>query len=409
MLIVYILDGFPSDSEYFILNEISELIGKGLDIRIVAIRKGRGWQSAAARYTGNAVLYDRHFFSPVKLIAHLYLLFSAPGKYLEVISDVAAQWRFSPVSLAKGLTRFSIGVYFLFLLRKIPVDHLHAHFSSVPADIAMIMSGLSGKGFSCSAHARDIYTADQKSLIRKIDRAQFFITCTASNKRFLERLSCGTSRKVFHVYHGIDLASWPAKSPNRPGGEPSGVRLLTVSRLVAKKGIIYLLEAVKMLRDLGIGVNCVIIGDGPLHQLFERYRDVNGLHANIHLHGALPQSEVKSFYRSADIFVLPSVIAADGDRDGLPNVLMEALAVGIPVVTTSISAIPELVIHGLTGMLVPDRSPDGIRDAILRLLQDKELYERISRNGRRKVEEEFNIQASTDQLVEIFTSNGQCV
>ena len=409
MLIVYILDGFPSDSEYFILNEISELTGKGLDIRIVAMRKSTGVHGAAARYTGNAVLYDRNFFSPGKLIAHIYLLFSAGRKYIKVVSDVAGQWRSSPVSLAKGFARFSTGVYFLFLLRKIPVDHLHAHFISVPADIAMIMSGLSGKGFSCSAHARDIYTADQESLIRKIDRAQFFITCTAYNKRFLERLSRATSRKVFHVYHGIDLASWPAKHPDRPEGKPSGVRLLTVSRLVEKKGIIHLLEAVKMLRDLGLGVDCVIIGDGPLRQLFERYRDVNGLHTNIHLHGALPQSEVKSFYRSADIFVLPSMIAADGDRDGLPNVLVEALAVGIPVVTTSISAIPELVIHGLTGILVPDRSPDGIRDAILRLLQDKELYEQIARNGRRKVEEEFSIQASTDRLVEIFTSNGQCV
>jgi colanic acid/amylovoran biosynthesis glycosyltransferase len=410
VLIVYILDEFPSDSEYFILNEIIELTKRGLTIQILAMRKKKGTKSNGFGLINLKVLYDKGFFSPVKLAAHFYLLFSAGIKYFKVIKKVAKGKGSSLASLVKGLTKFSTGVYFLFLSRKLPVNHIHAHFSSVPTDIAMIMSGLSGIRFSCSAHSRDIYTADKEALVRKMDQAQFFITCTMYNKMFLESLSQGVAGcKIFHVYHGINLALWPMAKLDHKVLDKAKVHLLTVSRLVEKKGLIYLLEAVKMLRDRGLRIECSIIGDGPLRGQIEKYRDLNGLHRNIHLHGMLPQSAIKSFYLSADIFVLPSIVAADGDRDGLPNVLVEALAVGIPVIATSISAIPELVIHESTGILVPDRSAADIRDAILRLLRDKELCKQMAENGRRKVEEEFSIHSSTNRLVGIFTSNGQCV
>ncbi|GGB24186.1 glycosyltransferase [Puia dinghuensis] len=395
MLVAYILDEFPSASEYFILNEIVELVKRGFTIQVLAMRKNN-------KITGHeiaGVLYEQGCFSVGTFMAHLYLMRTVRKRYVGMIKKITK---------LRQLRVFLTGGYFLFLLRKMPVEHIHAHFCSIPADIAMIMSELSGIGFSCSAHSRDIFTGNKEGLRVKINKARFFITCTSYNRLYLQQIAQGDGLgKIFHLYHGIDLAKWPEKKQGSGPSRHDKVRILTVCRLVGKKGIFFLLEAIKMLRDTGLTIECSIVGEGPLRREIEKYIDMNGLRCNIHLQGMLLQSAVKPFYLSADIFVLPAIVADDGDRDGLPNVLVEAMAVGVPVITTAVSAIPELVVHEFTGLLVPEKSPEAIRDAIVRLISEEELCHKIARNGRRKVKAEFSIHTTTDRMVEIFTSNRQ--
>lgn len=403
---MYVLEEFPSNSEYFILNEINELSGRGFVIRVLAMRKNKRVTVELADPA--KVLYRRSYVAILGIAAHVYLLRTERVRYLRMVRALLFNRGRSFMLILKQLKVFFTAAYFLHRLRGMAVAHIHAHFCSVPTDLAICMSELSGIGFSCSAHARDIYTGRRNDLKEKIEKARFLVTCTAYNSTYFRELAGkANGEKIFHVYHGIDMTAWPAKRTREALFSSKSIRILTVCRLVPKKGVLYLLEAIKMLRDGGVRVECSIIGDGPLRREIERYRELSGLQDNIRLYGIVAQDVVRSFYMSSDVFVLASTVAEDGDRDGLPNVLVESLAVGLPVVTTAVSGIPELVVPDVTGILVPDRSPGCIRDAILRLMGDRELYVRIAGNGRRKAAEEFSIHHSTDKLIEILGANGQ--
>lgn len=366
---------------------------------ILSINKGPAFDSSVLY---NEVKYDKHFFSPVKWVAHLYVLKRQKTRYIRVLKDELMNNRFCVLHNVRTLRNFSTAAYFLFQLRKIPIDQLHAHFLSLPATIGMLMSKISGVDLSCSAHANDIFTTKKEELVIKMRHVKFIVSCTGYNVDYLKKMSTAVTKTVIHhIYHGIDLAKWPRKKVNFNRITDHEIHILSIGRLVEKKGLIYLLEAVYILKSKGHIVKCSIVGDGPLHQSFLSYIRDHQLEKTVYFLGALPQKEIRPFYEKADLFVLPCIEAANGDKDGLPNVLIEALAVGLPVVTTPVSAIPELIEHEVTGLLVPEKDSDCLANAILRLKKDTTLYHSLVKMGWEKVKD-FNIEKSTNQLCKLF-------
>lgn len=401
MTIAYILGQFPSHTEHFIHNEIVELGSRGINIRILALQRGPAGALPAA--AGSGARYRGAFFSFATLAAHAFLASRSGARYFRVLGNALSSGAFRPAPLLKRIRDFSTAVCFLHALRDGPVTHLHAHFASLPTRIAGIMSALSGIPFSCSAHANDIYTTPPAELVKNLAGARFIVTCTAYNKVYLDGvLAAGAPKRVMHVYHGIDLSGWAWQ--DRPFAFTAGhvLHILTVGRLVEKKGIMYLLEAVRQLRETGRPVRLSVVGEGPCRPRLAAYIAQHGLGPVVQLHGALTQPEVKALYQVADVFVLPCTVTGNGDRDGLPNVLMEALAVGLPVISTAVSAIPELIRDGETGLLIPEKSAAGILDALERLGKDPRLCRELARNGREKLEQAFSIEVSTNQLVGLF-------
>ncbi|RNL53955.1 glycosyltransferase family 4 protein [Pedobacter jejuensis] len=404
MIIAYILGQFPSYSETFISNEIENLRKVGFKIVILSLINVTQTNGA---YTGEtADIYDSPPLSFGKLNAHCYLIKKDGNRYLQVLLENLKVSLFAPWQLLRQLKNFSTAVYFLYRLRSFSPDYIHAHFISHPCTIASIMSALSSLRFSCTAHANDIYTTQPLELKEKLNQATFVITCTKYNETFLRNLYKGhRTAKIVQIYHGIELEKWTVK-PTAHKKITEITKILTIGRLVEKKGIYYLLEAMYFLKQKGYRICCDIIGDGPYYDKYARYITDYHLNDEIRLHGAMESKMVKGFLLNADLFVLPSVICSDGDRDGLPNVLLEALAAGVPVIATPVSAIPELINHEKTGLLVDERSTMGIVAAVERLINDPVCCEQLITNGLNKIKE-FNIARSTDQIVALFKSYGQ--
>ena len=388
------------------MNEILQLEKRGLNIQIVAIKKNLDYKASNQPALMNKVIYNASTFSLISIYAHLYMGFFYKQRYLSTIISLISNVK-NFRELLVITKNFSISIYFLYELRKRQTDLIHSHFLSLPSTVAMIMSRLSNIPFSCAAHANDIYTVSKSDVLEKINYSQFVVTCTRYNQLFLRSLFGNLDgKKIKHVYHGLDIENWPRKTYALKADLKNTVRLLFVGRLVEKKGLIYLLQAVKQLKHDGYCLSCDVVGSGPEYKKSLEFIYLNQLTDCVHLHGTLSQEKVKRFYANVDIFVLPCVVCdADGDRDGLPNVLMEALAVGVPVISTNISAISELIANNETGILTPTKNSDSLVNAILKLTSDPALYRKISDNGRRLVEAKFDIAASTDNLFKIFESH----
>lgn len=397
-MIAYILGEFPSRSEFFILNEILSLREKGIGIRTMAIHRSAPLHSVPGASGVGVVYYRRFSIVP----AHVYSILAFRRRYFTVLLQLLREAG-SARNAGKALKDISIAAFFLFRLRQSGITHIHAHFLSLPTRIAMIMSRISDIPFSASAHAQDIYATSRENLAGILRHLKFIVTCTASNKAFLDNMIKGEeSAKVIHIYHGIDCNHWKQKALRWESAAGQPIRLLTAARLVEKKGIIYLLRAMRELTKSNYDVRLSIVGDGPLYETFNSYIQAYGLGSRVTLLGAMGQESLRAYYGDSDIFILPSVVAADGDRDGLPNVLVESLAVGLPVIATATSAIPELILHGQTGLIISERDARDIADAVIRLSTDTLLYNTLQLAGRKLVRDRFNIDHSTHRLADLF-------
>jgi glycosyltransferase involved in cell wall biosynthesis len=284
-------------------------------------------------------------------------------------------------------------------LRRRGAGHLHAHFAHSPAAVAYMVHLCSGLPFSFTAHAKDIYTTLPRNLRIRAQAATFVITCTDFNRRHLEGLLEGARHAPIHVlYHGTDLTRF---SP--VGRRPHADRVVSVGRLVPKKGYEYLIRALARLAETGRPVSCEIFGGGGLREALAEQIETAGLAALVQLRGARLQEDVIGAYRTASVFALAPVVMEDGDRDGIPNVLVEAMASEVPVIATRISGIPELIEDGVDGLLVEPRDAEGLAAAIQRLLDDPELAARLALAGRLKVERQFDISVTCKRLVGLFT------
>ena len=302
---------------------------------------------------------------------------------------------------AGWVTQVSQAAWLASEARELELSSLHAHFISQPASVADAAASLSGLPFSISAHAKDIYLSTERSLRGKMKRARFVVTCTEHNRDHLVDLSPDPSR-IRGVHHGVNLDLLKpdtAKAAN-PSGEPP--LILGVGRLRPKKGFDQLVEACALLRDRGLDFRCRIVGYGPEESNLENQIDRLDLGDRIELLGKRTRAEVIEQYRAAAVLVQPCRILPDGDRDGIPNVLLEAMAMKLPVVTTNVSGIPELVEHGVTGLLVEPDQADAVADQVQFLLQDITLASRLGDAARAKVESDFTMDRSVKQISELL-------
>jgi glycosyltransferase involved in cell wall biosynthesis len=298
--------------------------------------------------------------------------------------------------------RFFQSAYLAETARRESVTHLHAHFATAPALMAMLAHRLTGIPYSFTAHARDIYVdTASRQLINEMRDAKAVITVSDYNREHLSRmLGPGAAGKVRRVYNGLNLQRFPFRSPNLLRQGPAAV--LSVGRLVEKKGFEDLITAVGLLTERGCDLYLRIIGSGPLEPKLRQMIDDRRLGDRVVLLGAQAHDIVLQELRRADLFVLPCRIGGDGDRDGIPTVLLEAMAAGVPAVSTPISGIPELIETGVTGHLVPATDPDALADGIKMVLGDPELRYRFTMAARSAIEDRFKVDAATEQLLDLF-------
>lgn len=401
--VAFILKGYPRLSETFIAQEILALERLGLDIRIWSMRPPR----EARRHRVNAeiaapvaYLPERLRDEPVRVLRALTARAARPGfaRALRLwLPDMAKR---PSADLAR---RFGQALVLAHELER-DVGRLHAHFLHTPASLARYASVLTGLPWSCSAHARDIWTIGEAEKRTKLADMAWLATCTASGHAHLQSLA-GDPSRVELAYHGIDLSRFPpppASRPARDGGDADDpVRLLSVGRAVEKKGFDTLLDAFAAL-NADIHWRWTHIGEGETLPALKARAVRLGLSERIDWLGAQPQERVIARYREADLFVLPCRIAADGDRDGLPNVLMEAQAQALACLSTRVSAIPELIRDGETGVLAPPDDPAALAAALHGLIGDPPLRARLGQAGRERVTRHFSHDAGIGILAQRF-------
>jgi glycosyltransferase involved in cell wall biosynthesis len=285
-------------------------------------------------------------------------------------------------------------------LRAHGVTHLHAHFAHAPAAVAYMAHLAGGVSFSFTAHAKDLYTTLPRNLVLRARAARFVITCTEFNRHFLEGILGGSPVPIHVLYHGTDISTF---KPN--GHRPERGHIVSVGRLVPKKGYPHLIEALEHLNREGVPFACDVYGGGTLRDELTTLAGGSGLSTRVKFHGARLQGEILDAYRSAALMVLAPIVTDNGDRDGIPNVLVEAMACGVPVVSTRISGIPELIEDGVDGLLVEPGDPVALALALERVLTDADLAARLARAARGKVERLFDLSANSKMLADLFTES----
>ncbi len=403
-----ILKGFPRISETFISNEILLLEKRGFRIHIFSMRRPReAFSHKSVKEIQATVDYlPETLLAPLpRLLYHNALLAAKkPRIYIRALGVAARRFlRTHKSATLKHLLQ--AGYLVQRLLPGSGVTHLHAHFAHSPTSVAMFASKLSGLPFSFTAHAKDIYTSNPRQIREKIAFSRFVVTCTEYNKQHLANLARGGTTPIHRIYHGIDLSLFSGGNDKCPPSAP--YRILTIARLTPKKGVPTILEAIRLLRNQGVDLTHTLIGDGDdRDKILSCIRRLK-LDDTTRWLGTLPHQQVLAHYREADVFVLGCEIAANGDRDGIPNVLVESMAMGVPVVATGISAIPEIVTDGKTGLLVTPGRPEQMARAIHRLLTDSDLRQRIVPAAQKRVAEGFDNKRLIDDLADVYLRMGQ--
>ena len=398
MKIGYVTTKFPVLTETFIYREIEGLRKKGLDVMTFSVKRPRGKEIPRE---AEGLLKETFYLwppNPIKFLqAIFYLLITRPGRCLDLF---VSTMKYYPRML-RGMIHLLEGCYLAGVCQKRGIQHLHAHFATGPTSLALMTRELLGIPFSFTAHAMDIYR-DRLFLEKKIKRAKFVVTVSEYNKRKL--LSCcpGINPNKIKVIHcGIDTNRFKPSFRD----ERCPLEILSVGRLVEKKGFPYLIEACHRLKIRGINFRCWILGDGPQREYLEDLIAERGLQDCVSLEGAVQQEDLVGYYRRADIFVLPCVIDSQGDRDGIPVTLMEAMAMGLPVVSTPVSGIPELIQNRHSGLLVEPENAEQLAEAIKTLIQNRDMRKKFGERGRKKVMRDFNIEKTLELLISNFRSS----
>jgi glycosyltransferase involved in cell wall biosynthesis len=401
--LVLLLKGYPRLSETFIAQEILSLEKAGFDIEIIAMREPHDVAihpvhreiRAPYRYIPE-YLHD----APVRVARSLMAARRLPG--------FAAAWRAFRADLGRDLSRDRVRRFgqAAVLAVEMPADaaRLHAHFIHTPSSVARYASLMTGIPWSCSAHAKDIWTSTDADLRLKLASAVFTVTCTKAGRERLSGLS-PPDKPAHLVYHGLDLSRFKplvVPRPERRGqGADTEIRLLTVARAVEKKGIDTIIEALGRLPE-GLFWSWTHIGGGDLIGKLKAEAARLGIADRCRFLGARPQEDVIAAYASSDIFVLPCRVAGDGDRDGMPNVLMEAGSQGLVLVSTAVSGVVELVEDGKTGLLTQPDDPQALAALILRLAADPGERYRLGKGASETIFRMFDHATAVQDLIALL-------
>ena len=399
----FILKGYPRLSETFIAQEILALEQAGLPIRIFSMRRPTDSRvHPAHREITAPVVYLPEYLhaEPLRVLRAVWRARRLPG-----FSHALRQWaRDLPRDFSRN--RFRRFGQAAVLAVELPGDikRLHAHFIHTPASVTHYASLLTGLPWSASAHAKDIWTSPDWDLQQKLAAADWAVTCTALGRDHLNALA-PLAKPVTLIYHGLDLARFQPllrPRPLRDGSDAAApVELLTVGRAVPKKGLTTLLSALALLPP-GLHWRWTHVGGGDLAARLKAQAAALGIAGKISWRGSLAQEEVLALYRSADLFILPCRVADDGDRDGLPNVLVEAQSQGLACVSTPVSAVPELIKDGVNGLLVPQDAPETLAQALRQLIGDPMRRYSLGKAGAIKVRASFSHHAGIAQLLQLF-------
>ncbi len=272
------------------------------------------------------------------------------------------------------------------------IGHIHAHFASSAASVARIASSLLGIPYTITAHAKDIFheSVQHVDLLQKLSGAAATFTVSEFNLRYLRSEYAEASERVVRLYNGMHLSDFPYQSP-----EQRSNTIVAVGRFVEKKGFEDLILACHELQQRGVDFRCQLVGGGELEEKLSGMVLQCGLQARVQLMGPQPQRQVKEFIQSAAVMACPCVHGQDGNRDGLPTVLLESMALGTPCVSTAVTGIPEVIRHGQTGLIVPERSPRELADALLLLLETPTMRTRLAAAARALIEQEFDVVQNT--------------
>ena len=432
--LAYLFPAFPVLHQTFTLGEVVALKNKGYDLQLVSLKRSdNGPQQSAA-----AGLVDETDYCPrllsAEMLGHFFsALRQRPGDVMSLARDIVRAWRTRDQSeitedktptepnapstlsfyerllavyhhnayvyLAKSLVLVPYAIYIANRLKQFGVGHLHAHWATYPATVAYLVKRWSGIPYSFTAHAYDIYMIS-RMLPVKLEHAEFVVTCAGTNRDYLASLCRDeVAERIYVNYHGTDLARFSPTVRQRT----DHFRIVTCGWLKEYKGFHYLLDAVALLVRRGHDVTLDIAGDGPQRPYLDAKTAELELGDRIKFHGYLGHEELAELYCSVDVFALPSIVMGRyGRQDVIPNVLAEAMAVGLPVVGSRIGGVSELIDDGENGLLVRERDVEGLADALERLWLEPKTAERFALAGREKVETIWDRNKNINELAGII-------
>lgn len=403
--IAYIGRVLPTLSETFVVREAAALMQLGVPVELFSIYPPD--RSHLHPELPDAARKAHVIFRPATgdfWRAHHVFLRKSWSSYLGVLRELIVIPEERAGRRLRTFLHFLMAPHAAILFKRYGITHVHAHFANVAASIAMMAARFAGISFSFMVHAYDLFV-DDLLMEEKLRSARFVATCSRFHVEYLrEHYRRGREARIEIIHYGIDPSRFPAQKRDRA---PRPV-VLAVGRLVETKGFHTLIEACGLLNERRVPFTCVIVGGGNEEARLKRLAVERGLAAQVVFTGALQPAEILERYNRADCLVMPSCVR-NNDRDGMPNVLIEAMATGLPVVSTRVSGIPELVRDQETGLLVEPDNPKELADAMEKLLKDPEVSNRLGRAGRELVLADFDIHGSARRLMELFPINESTV
>jgi glycosyltransferase involved in cell wall biosynthesis len=413
--VIYIVRSWPRLSQTFIVNEVLALEKRGLELAVFSlVRSGERIVQPQVDDVRAPVRYledQRRQPRVRRLRLHVGAFAASPSRYSQLLlfclrnpGLAAGYGECSTLRCFSHAVRVAAAMEVMRAAGKEPV-HVHAHFAHDPALVAMLVARLTGLRFSFTAHARDLVQIPAASLAARAAEATSLVTCCAANADYIDSTVPASCRPpVLVIHHGVELGRFV---PARRDPSVAVPRLLSVGRLVEKKGYVDLLHALALVKTGGGRFSCHIYGDGPLHDSLAGLRDLLGLQDHVELKGSCSHEQILSAMKAADAFVLTPLVTLDGDRDGIPNVLVEAMACGLPVVTTNAGGIPELVENQVNGLVSVPGDVDAIAASVAALLVDPDLRGRLGEAARHTVECDYDIDVAARRLEEVLRTRGR--
>ncbi|CAN5686919.1 glycosyltransferase family 4 protein [soil metagenome] len=392
--VAYLFERFPSFGQTFCYREVAELVRQGADLSLFSIRRPVGeplqdWDDA---------IVSRVVYLPEEkaLVAEIDRTVKA-GELPEAAVRGLKAW-----GRQSDFLRLYQAVFVGLRLREAGISRVHAHFAGMAARTAFWVREFFGIDYSFTAHANDIFAPRDfvVSLAKLCESATAVVTVSDFSAEQLRRQFPGAAGKIYRVYNGIQLERF---LPATFDGEVPVI--VSVGRLIEKKGFADLVSACALLKERGCRFRCEIIGEGPLHEVLAAQIEHVTLGDCVRLAGPRNQREIAESYATAAVFVLPCVVEADGGMDNLPTVIMEAMAAGLPVISTPVAGVPEMVQPGVTGELVPPHGPPALAEAMQAVISDGARAQRLGDAGRRLAAEKFAIETNVGSLAAILNDS----
>jgi len=397
----YIMSRFPHLPETFILREMTELEKLGLEIFLFPLIR----QNPGVIHHEAQPWIEKAVFTPylsLEIIFSFFIaLFTVPIRLISAFFLIIFHNLSSPNFLFRAILLFPKSVHISMLAKKNGVDHFHVHYATHPALVAWIIQYLTGISYSVTIHAHDIFIR-QTMLAEKLGQAQFVIAISEFNKRFVsENVSHSLEDKIHVVHCGIRPEAY-TRAPSFLSEKDQAYQIISIGSLQEYKGQIFLIQACSILRESGMNFHCHLIGEGEMRPELEAAIQEYGLGNLVTMHGGLSQEAVARHLVRGNCYVQPSIIARNKKMEGIPVAIMEAMAANLPVIATDISGIPEIVIPKRTGLLVEEKNPQKLADAILYIYNHPVEAETMAQAARQLVRDDYNLVVNTRKIYNIF-------